>query len=172
MATSSAGGHFVFGPTFNSTQYVRAAIEGAINGFYDVDVDKAEAQHGELAGKIVAINADGKVEPAGANGKGAVGLCRDDLKDMVNASGKASFYMLGMGGEYHVAESRLGQDISSFTIGTTITSDADGKIVPATGTDKVVGTVVSVGEFRQGNMYEWAGEATNGGKFLGFIMHA
>ena len=80
--------------------------------------------------------------------------------------------MLGMGGEYHVAESRLGQGISSFTIGTTITSDANGKIVPATGTDKVVGTVVSIGEFRQGNMYEWAGEVTNGGKFLGFIMHA
>jgi hypothetical protein len=171
MAMNNAGGHFVFGPTFNSTQYVRAAIEGAINGFYDVDAEKAEALDGKLAGHFAAISADGKVVPAGAKGEGAVGLIREDLKDMINASGKASFYMLGMGGEYHVAESRLGKEISAFTVGKTITTDANGAIVPAADGDKVLGTVVSIGEFRQGNMYEWAGEAANGGKFLGFIMH-
>lgn len=166
---NSAGGHFVFGPTFNSTQYVRAAIEGAINGFYDVDVTAAEAVEGKLAGRFAAITADGKVGLAGAKGAGAVGLIREDLKDMVNASGKASFYFIG--GEYHVAESRLGQTIDKFTVGKGITTDANGMIVPAADGDTVLGTVVSVGEFRMGNMYEWAGEAANGGKFLGFIMH-
>ena len=172
MAMNNAGGHFVFGPTFNSTQYVRAAIEGVINGFYDVDAEKAKAVDGKLAGHFAAISTDGKVTLAGAKGEGAVGLIREDLKDMSNASGKASFYMLGMGGEYHVAEERLGKPITDFAVGKDITTDANGAIVPAAAGDKVLGTVVSVGEFRQGNMYEWAGTAANGGLFLGFIMHS
>lgn len=172
MPTNNAGGHFQFGPTFNSTQYVRAAYEGMLNGLYDVDVTAAEAVNGELAGKFAAFTTDGKVKPCGDHGEGAVGLIREDFKDMVNASGKASFYMLGTGGEYHVAEARLGKPINQYTIGSTLSTDANGKLVPATGTDKVVGTVISIGEFRQGNMYQWAGEAANGGKFLGFIMHA
>lgn len=169
MAMNNAGGHFVFGPTFNSTDYVRAAIEGPINGFYDVDATVAEAVEGKTAGRFAAISADGKVVFAGAKGAGAVGLIREDLKDMINASGKASFYFIG--GEYHVAETRLGATIDKFTVGKGITTDANGQIVPATDGDKELGTVVAIGEYRQGNMKEWAGEAANGGKFLGFIMH-
>ena len=168
---NNAGGFFSFGPTFDSTKFVRAAIEGAINGFYDINVETAEAVDGKLAGRFAAINEDGQVVLAGEKAKGAVGLIRGDLKDMINASNKASFYMLGTGGEYHVAESRLGAEIDTFTIGGDITTDANGQIVPASDGDKVVGTVVSIGEFRMGNMYEWAGTEANGGKFLGFIMH-
>jgi hypothetical protein len=166
-----AGGFLKFSPTLNSTEFVRAAYEGVINGLYDVNVAKAESVNGELAGKFAAIAADGTVTLAGEGAKGAVGLIREDFRDMVNASGKASFYMLGMGGEYHVAESRLGAPIANFTVGSDITTDANGAIVPANAGDKVVGTVVSIGEFRMGNMYEWAGTAANGGNFLGFIMH-
>lgn len=164
----AVGGHFQFGPTYNSTQYVRAAIEGDINGFYDVDVTAAEAVNGELAGKFASISTTG-VGLATAGGKDAIGLYREDLKDMINASGKASFYFRG--GEYHVAESRLGANVTDFTLGGGITTDANGKIVPATDNDKVLGTVVSTGTYPMGNMYEWAGEAANGGKFLGFILH-
>ena len=70
MAMNNAGGHFVFGPTFNSTDYVRAAIEGPINGFYDVDATVAEAVEGKTAGRFAAISADGKVVFAGAKGAG------------------------------------------------------------------------------------------------------
>lgn len=165
---NNAGGHFVFKPTADSTKYVRAAIEGKLNGFYDVDVEKAEAVNGELAGLFCTITADGKVAPASAKGVDAVGLIRDDLVDMVNASGKASFYFVG--GEYHVAESRLGGAINTFTIGGGITTDANGKIVPATDGDTVLGVVTATDDFPMGNMYEWAGSDLNGGKFLGFIM--
>ena len=163
-----AGGHIKFGPTYNSTEFVRAALEGSINGFHDIDVTAAEAANGELAGKFAAMTADG-LGLAKAKGEGAVGLFRDDLKDMVNASGKGSFYFRG--GEYHVAESRLGAAITTFAVGDSITSDANGAIVKAADGDRVLGTVVSVGEFPLGNMYEWAGSAANGGKFLGFVLH-
>ena len=166
-----AGGNFIFKPTADSTEYVRAAYEGVINGLYDVNVEKAKEVKGELAGKFAAIAPDGTVTLAGEKGKGAVGLIREDLVDMVNASAKASFYMLGMGGEYHVSAKRLGADISTFTIGGEITTNADGAIVPAAEGDKVLGTVVSIAEFRMGNMKEWAGTEANGGLFLGFIMH-
>jgi len=168
---NNAGGFIKFGPTYNSTEFVRAAYEGVVNGLYDVDATVAQTVDGKLAGKFAAMTAAGKVGLAGAKGEGAIGLIREDVKDMVNASAKASFFMLGMGGEYHVAESRLGQPISNFTIGGDITSDANGAIVPASAGDKVLGTVVSIGEFRMGNMYEWAGTDANGGNFLGFIMH-
>lgn len=168
----AAGGFLKFSPTLDSTKVVRAAYEGTINGLYDVNVAKAKEVNGELAGKFAAIDANGTVVLAGEKGKGAVGLIREDFRDMENASAKASFYMLGMGGEYHVAESRLGKAIADFTVGGTITTDANGAIVPANDGDKVLGTVVSVGEFRMGNMYEWAGTDANGGNFLGFIMHA
>ena len=166
-----AGGQFQFGPTFNSTRYVRALVEGDINGFYEIDVDAAQAIGGELAGKIAAMNADGKLVTAGANGAGALGLYREDLGDMVNASGKASFYFRG--GEYHISESRLGQTIDKFPIGSEVTCDANGALIPMTSgsTAKAIGTVVSNGIFTMGNMYKWAGEALNGGKFLGIILH-
>lgn len=169
MAKNNAGGYFNFGPTFDSTMYVRAAIEGSINGFYDVNATVAEGVKGETAGRFAAIDENGTVVLAGAKGVGAIGLIREDLKDMINASGKASFYFIG--GEYHVAESRLGATIDKFKAGMSITSDANGQIVPAVDGDRVLGTVVAVGEYRQGNMKEWAGTAANGGMFLGFIMH-
>lgn len=167
-----AGGHFVFGPTYNSTQYVRAAIEGDINGFYEVDVTAANAVNGELAGKIAGITADGKIGLAGDKGVGAIGLFREDLKDMINSSNKASFYFRG--GEYHIASARLGADISTFVLGGTVTTDATGKLVPVAAgvTDaKAIGTVISTGTYVMGNMYEWSGDAANGGQFLGIILH-
>ena len=169
VETAHAGGHFQFGPTYNSTQYVRAAYEGEINGIYEIDVTKAEAVNGELAGKIAAVTADGPIAPAGADGAGAVGLFREDLKDMINASNNASFYFRG--GEYHIAESRLGEAIDQFTLGKYATTDANGALVHTDDKSKAVATVISIGEFRLGNMFEWAGEAANGGKFLGIVLH-
>ena len=163
-----SGGFFNFGPTYNSTKYVRIAYEGTINGIHAVDVAAAQAANGELAGKFLAVGANG-VKVAAAGGQNTVGLCREDLNDMVNASGKASFYFRG--GEYYVAEARLGEAVTGFAPGDAITSDANGKIVKATASDKALGTVTHVGEFRNGNMYEWAGAAANGGLFLGFILH-
>lgn len=163
-----SGGFFNFGPTYNSTKYVRIAYEGTINGIHDIDTAAAQAVNGELAGKFVALGANG-VKTAAAGGQTVVGLCREDLNDMINASGKASFYFRG--GEYYVAEARLGEAVTGFAPGDAITSDANGKIVKATASDKALGTVTHVGEFRNGNMYEWAGAAANGGLFLGFILH-
>ena len=125
--------------------------------------------NGELAGKIAAISTDGKVVPAKADGEGAVGLFREDLKDMINASNNASFYFRG--GEYHIAESRLGEAIDQFTLGKYATTDANGALVHTDDKSKAVATVISIGEFRLGNMFEWAGEAANGGKFLGIVLH-
>lgn len=164
-----AGGQFQFGPTYNSTRYVRAMIEGDINGFYEVDVDAAQAAGGELAGKVAGITAAGKIALAGANGANSIGIFREDLGDMVNASGKASFYFRG--GEYHIAEARLGTKITDFKLGDEVTSDANGALIPMTSGAKAVGTVISIGDFPMGNMYKWAGEAMNGGKFLGIILH-
>lgn len=170
-----AGGFKNFGPTYNSTPFVRVGYEGDINGMHDISatlVAGAASANGEankeLAGKFAAMTADG-VTLAGAAGAGAIGLFREDLHDMVNASGKASFYFRG--GEYYVAEARLGALVSTFDIGDSITTDATGSIVKAGATDRVLGTVVSKGEFRNGNMFQWAGTAANGGLFLGFILH-
>jgi hypothetical protein len=166
----SAGGFKAFGPTYNSTPYVRIGYEGVLNGTHPVDVAAANAVNGELAGKIAAIGKDG-VKLAGAGGAGAIGLIREDLGDMINASGKATFYFRG--GEYYVAESRLGSTIDKFVLGAEVTTDANGKLVPATGAsgEKAVGVVVYTGAFTNGNMYEWAGAAANGGNFLGFILY-
>lgn len=165
---ANAGGHFVFGPTFNSTNFVRAAIEGSLNGFHEVDVEAAQAVNGELAGKIAAMNANGKVGLAGADGAKAIGLFREDIKDMVNASNNATFYFRG--GEYHIAESRLGATIDQFELGGYVTTDANGALVPTTDAAKAVGTVVDNGTYPMGNMYRWAGEEMNGGKFLGITL--
>jgi secreted PhoX family phosphatase len=164
-----AGGYKQFGPTYNTTPFVRLGIEGDINGLHAVDATAASAVNGELAGKIAAITASGV--GLANKGKGAVGLFREDLNDMVNASLKASFYFRG--GEYYVAEARLGATIDTFAIGDELTTDAAGRLVKLTdaASEKAVGTVVYVGEFRNGNMYEWAGTAANGGKFLGFVLH-
>ena len=170
-----AGGFKHFGPTYPTTDYVRLGYEGEINGIHDISaslVENAASANGEaneeLAGRFAAIGADG-VTTAAAGGANAVGLFREDLHDMVNASGKASFYFRG--GEYYVQEVRLGADITTFAVGDGISSDADGKIVKAEGDARVLGTVTHIGPYKNGNMYEWAGEAANGGKYLGFIMH-
>jgi hypothetical protein len=169
VETAHAGGHFQFGPTYNSTRYVRAAYEGDVNGIYEIDAAAAEAVGGELAGKIAGITEEGKIALAGADGASAVGLFREDLADMINASNNASFYFRG--GEYHIAESRLGADIENFKIGKYATTDANGQLVPSTDKATAVATVISIGEFRLGNAQELAGTAANGGRFLGIILH-
>lgn len=171
------GGYKNFGPTYNSTPYVRLGIEGDINGNHAISATlvagapsaNGEA-HMELAGKIAAMTADG-VGLANA-GKAAVGLFREDLQDMVNASYKASFYFRG--GEYYVAESRLATGaLAAIAVGDELTTDAEGaikKLTDAT-TEKAIGVAIYKGEYRNGNMYEWAGADANGGNFLGFILY-
>ena len=112
--------------------------------------------------------ADG-VTTAAAGGNNAIGLFREDLHDMVNASGNASFYFRG--GEYYIQEARLGAAITTFAVGDSVTSDANGKIVKATNDDRVLGTVTHIGPYKAGNMYEWAGSDANGGNYLGIILH-
>lgn len=175
-----AGGFKHFGPTYPTTDYVRLGYEGTINGLHDISatlVANAQSANGEaneeLAGRFAAMAADG-VTTAAAGGKNAIGLFREDLHDMVNASGKASFYFRG--GEYFTQETRLGAAISDFAVGDSITSDADGKIVKAADSDRVLGTVTHIGHFTNGNMYEWADgangqNALDGGNYLGFILH-
>lgn len=164
-----AGGHKTFGPTYKTTDYVRLGYEGFINGTHQVDVAAAQAANGELAGKFAAIGANG-VKLAGDNGQGAVGLFREDLGDMINASGKASFYFRG--GEYYVALSRTGLvSAAAIAVGDEVTSDASGKLVKFTGTGKALGVVTHVGLYTAGNMYANAGTAANGGDFVGFIMY-
>ena len=165
---ANAGGHFVFGPTYNSTQYVRAAIEGSLNGFHEVDVEAAKAVNGELAGKIAGFTENGKVGLAKADGANAVGLYREDIKDMVNASNNATFYFRG--GEYHIAESRLGASIEDFTLGGYATTDDTGALIPTTDAAKAVAVVIDNGTYPMGNMYRWAGEEMNGGRFLGILL--
>ena len=163
-----AGGYKMFGPTYNSTPFLRLGYEGTINGLHDVDVVAAQTVNGELCGKIAAMGVDG-VTLSGNKGAGAIGLFREDLGDMINASGKASFYFRG--GEYFVAESRLGVAITNFHPGDALTTDATGKIIVANIGDNVIGTTTFVGVWTNGNMYQWAGAAANGGLFLGFILH-
>ena len=165
-----AGGFKQFGPTYKTTDFVRLAIEGDINGFHAVDVAAAQAVNGELAGKIAAITANGV--GLANKGQGAVGLFREDLNDMVNASLKASFYFRG--GEYYVAAARLSDPtLAGVAVGDALTTDAKGRLVKLTdpATEAKVGTVTFLGEYRNGNMFEWAGTAANGGLFLGFILH-
>jgi hypothetical protein len=171
------GGFKHFGPTYPTTDYIRLGYEGDINGLHEISatlVAGAPTANGEanmeLAGKFAAMTTDG-VTLAAKGGANAVGLFREDLHDMVNASMKASFYFRG--GEYYVSEARLGDTVDKFAVGDSITSDKDGKIVKAdtAAGDRVLGTVVYKGEFHNGNMYQWAGTPANGGLFLGFILH-
>jgi len=114
--------------------------------------------------------ADDGVTTAADGGANAVGLFREDLHDMVNASNKATFYFRG--GEYFVQESRLASGAyAALNVGDNITAGTDGKIRKAESADRVLGTVTHKGEFTNGNMYQWAGPALNGGNYLGFIMH-
>ena len=148
-----------FGPTYPTTDYLRLGYEGSINGAHPISatlVAAAQEANGEaqaeLCGSFAAMAADG-VTTASEGGKDAIGLFREDLHDMVNASGRASFYFRG--GEYYIQEARLGATIDTFTVGDSVTSDANGKIVKAGNSDRVLGTVTHVGPYKAGNMYEW-----------------
>ena len=187
-----AGGFKQFGPTYKSTDIVRLGYEGYINGQHEISAqlvadamaaagttgvaDAANSMEAvepnvELAGKIAAMKEDG-VGLAGDKGEGAVGLFREDLHDMVNASLKASFYFRG--GEYYVVSTRTSIEVASAKVGDKLTTDADGKlrVVAPDETDAtVVGVITHIGGYKAGNMYEWAGDTINGGTYIGFIMY-
>ncbi|MNJ90047.1 hypothetical protein D3C87_76380 [compost metagenome] len=163
-----AGGYKKFGPTYNSTPYVRLGYEGFLNGAHKID---ATVTTEDLAGKFATIGTAG-VKLAGAGGLNAVGLLREDLGDMVNASLKATFYFRG--GEYYVSLARTGVTaIANIAVGDEITCDANGKLIKKTktdGTEKALGVVTHAGPYTAGNMYANAGTEANGGDFIGFIM--
>ena len=172
-----AGGYKKFGPTYNSTPYVRLGYEGFLNGAHGFDpallggVDSTEEPHVDLAGKFAAMGAGG-VKLAGAGGKNAVGLFREDLQDMVNASEKATFYFRG--GEYYVRADRAADGaFDALAIGDEITCDANGDIVKLTaidGSEKALGVVTHLGAYVSGNMYEHATAAADHMNYIGFIM--
>lgn len=164
-----AGGYKNFGPTYNSTPYVRLGYEGILNGTHKIDV-AGLAGEDKLAGKFATITANG-VKLAGEGGADAIGLFREDLGDMVNASEQATFYFRG--GEYYVALSRTGAGADALVVGDEITTDADGQIIKfVSGTHaKALGKVTYKGAYAAGNMYANAGTAANGGEFVGFIMY-
>ena len=172
------GGFKHFGPTYPTTDSLRLGYEGDINGTHEISatlVAAAQSANGEanaeLCGRFAAMAADG-VTTADDKGTNAIGLFREDLHDMVNASGKASFYFRG--GEYYVQDARLGADLSKFAVGDQVTSDKDGKIVKFDATvagAKALGVVTYIGEYTNGNMYAFAGTAANGGQYLGFILY-
>lgn len=164
-----AGGFKNFGPTYNSTPYVRLGYEGTLNGTHVIDVAAAEAVNGELAGKMATVGTNG-IKLASAGGMDAVGLFREDLADMINASGKATFYFRG--GEYYIAEARMGAVLTTYALGDQLTTDANGKLIKKTvDTEKALGVVTHVGPYTNGNMFEHAGIAANGGNFVGFILY-
>ena len=163
-----AGGFMKFGPTYNATQYVRVMHEGMINGNHDISKTIIDEKVEDLAGRIAAITADG-VGLANA-GEGAVGLFVEDLGDMVNASEKASFYFRG--GEYYISVDRMGEGADTIVAGDALTTDAEGKLVKVTASEKVVAIATTApAPFTMGNMYEQAGVEMNGGNFVGIILY-
>lgn len=165
-----AGGYKHFGPTYNTTGFVRLGYEGLINGTHNIDVAGLAGEE-ELAGKFAAVGANG-IKLAGLGGEGAVGLFREDLNDMVNASEKASFYFRG--GEYYIAIARTGfANTTDIAVGDEITSDANGKMIKFDSMThkRALGVVTHVGGYAAGNMFANAGTAANGGDFVGFIMY-
>lgn len=173
-----AGGFKKFGPTYNSTPYVRLGYEGILNGAHPFDpvllngVNEQDEPKVELAGKFAAIGRDG-VRLAGEGGHDAVGLFREDLQDMVNASERATFYFRG--GEYYVNIKRTGLSSSNeIAAGDEITCDAQGRLIKKDKNDntkKALGVVTYVGEYRAGNMYQNATKGVpDADTFIGFIM--
>lgn len=163
-----AGGYKTFGPTYNATKFVRVMHEGMINGNHNISESIVSAKTEDLAGRIAAITADG-VGLANA-GEDAVGLFVEDLGDMVNASEKASFYFRG--GEYYISIDRMGTGADAIQAGDELTTDAEGKLVKVTGSEKVVAIATTAAQaFTMGNMYEHAGDTANGGKFVGIILY-
>ena len=187
-----AGGFKQFGPSYKTTDIVRLGYEGLLNGAHEISgqlvADAMAATTGtgvadasmkfekvepnvELAGKIAAVKADG-IGFAGDKGAGAVGLFREDLHDMVNASLKATFYFRG--GEYYVSAARTNHAKTPMKVGDKLTTAEGGVLRPvaANETDAVVvGVCTHVGAYAAGNMYQWAGDAANGGVYIGFIMY-
>lgn len=165
-----AGGYKTFGPTYKSTDYLRLGYEGLLNGTHEFDPALVEAKQEELAGKFCKVGADG-IALASDGGADAVGLFREDLGDMVNASLKASFYFRG--GEYYVHESRVADGaVDDLAVGDKITSDAEGKIRKADpAKDTCLGVVTHIGRYTAGNMYEWAEAGFDAEKYIGFIMY-
>lgn len=172
-----AGGFKHFGPTYKTTDAVRLGYEGLLNGAHEISealVKQAMAANAnepnlELAGRIAAVKEDG-IGLAGDKGAGAVGLFREDLNDMVNASLKASFYFRG--GEYYVDAARTSVT-GAAKVGDKLTTDAEGKLKEVGAGDSdatVVGVITHIGGYTAGNMYEWAGEKFDG-KYIGFIMY-
>ena len=157
---NNAGGFKNFGPTYPTTDYVRLGYEGSLNGVHNISptfVAAAASANGEanaeLAGSFAAMAEDG-VTTADDGGANAVGLFREDLHDMVNASGKATFYFRG--GEYFVQEARLADgEYANINVGDSITAGANGKIRKAADSDRILGTVTYKGAYKAGNMYEW-----------------
>lgn len=174
-----AGGFKNFGPTYNSTGHVRLGYEGLLNGAHEISSDlitahQANGNNVELAGKFAAITAKGVELSTGEN---AVGLFREDLNDMVNASEKATFYFRG--GEYYVNAARTNHAALAFVEGDKVFVDSNGKMTKtgATGAGvgtvgtQAVGVVTHVGEYRAGNMYDNANKGvTDADTFIGFIM--
>lgn len=166
-----AGGFKQFGPTYNSTPYVRLGYEGILNGTHKIDVTAAQNVNGELAGKFAMIDANG-VAPANSPDR-AVGLFREDLGDMINASERATFYFRG--GEYYVNVKRTayanGTLPAGLVVGAEITCDSEGRLKLKENNEKALGVVTHVGLYRAGNMYENATKGvTDTDTFIGFIM--
>ena len=173
MAKVVAGGYKNFGPTYNSTKYVRFGHEGTVNSMHFIDpslvpekgaeIDTTDGLTRELAGKIAMINEDGYVVLCDDGAK-AVGLIVDDLGDIANASNKVSYYFRG--GEYYISVARMGEGAEDLKPGDNLTVDANGALVK--GDEGVVAVVTAAADiFTQGNMYENAGIEANGGKFVG-----
>ena len=159
-----AGGYKLFGPTFKSTDALRVAYEGTLNGLHTIDVEGLAGEE-ELAGKFAKIGEKG-VTLAG-DGEAAVGIFREDLADMVNASEKATFYFRG--GEYYVAMERTGlSSLEDIKPGDEVQVGENGKLVKKD-SGVAVGVVTSVGSFKAGNMYEHA--AAKDGNYIGFILY-
>ena len=89
---------------------------------------------------------------------------------MVNASLNASFYFRG--GEYYVQASRTAIEIENAKVGNKLTTNDKGELkVSQSENDTIVGVITHIGGYTAGNMFEWAGDAANGGSYIGFIMY-
>lgn len=175
-----AGGFKPFGPTYNSTPYVRLGYEGILGskpiGSTIVNEAQSNPNFG-LAGLVAALDNTGSLTLAGAaDAVAPIGLYREDLGDMVNASMEGSYYF-GFG-EYYVAESRISPVYVAAgpAVGDKLTYNVNGQLTKIGASDAVagglqVGIVTFVGEYPLGNMYANAGLAANGGNFVGFILN-
>jgi hypothetical protein len=179
-----AGGYKVFGPTYNSTKYVRFGHEGTVNSLHEIDdalvptkselIDIENEKQFQLAGKIVGLTEEGKVTLASSD-VAPVGLAVDDLGDVANSSNKVSFYFRG--GEYYIAVSRMGDKATELKPGTALTVKSDGILEEASEGDTVVAVVTKAADvYTTGNMYTYADTTSdayadaNGGLFVGISL--